>query len=468
MNPLVSVIIPTFNPSGYIFEAVESVKNQQNFNNDSLEIIVVDDCSNNEASLQILRELNRVDNVKVVSLARNGGPSLARNTGIKKAKGQYIGFIDDDDLWPPNKLKIQFEAFDEHEHLEIVSGQVQYFLDGDVKDPIKKYHKEGKILYHVHLGACIIRSSLFHQSKNYFDENLRLSEDWDWWLRIKENGIKHLILDAPTLKYRVHENNSSTQLNIKELGLLKVLKASLDRRTASNTCEILAPHLGEMRSYQVSVVLPLYNGVQYIRRALDSVMSQTYPIEKVIVVDDGSQDNSVDIVEKYYPEVQILRQMNKGVASARNAGWKACTTPWIAFIDQDDEWLQKKIALQIEKAKENSQTDWVGCYQRFQSVGGELPTCVNSNFQQDHLSQIPSAWLIRKSILESLNGFNEKYRYGSDLDLLRRYRALNLTEQNSTETLLIKHFTGENETMSVKESVKDMLSIIHEQIKSKG
>ena len=467
MNVLLSVILPTFDPADYLFAAIESVRTQVGLAVDTLEIIVVDDASQNKNSLMILGKAAEIDCVTVMSLSENAGPSHARNVGIDHARGAFIGFIDDDDLWPPNKWETQSKHFSKQPDLDLVSGQIHYFMDGDVKDPIENYHRDGNILYHVHLGACLMRSSLFEDGAFRFDEALRLSEDWDWWLQIKERGVKHVILDEPTLEYRVHANNTSIQLNIRELGLLKVLKSSLDRRRAMGGREILSPHRGESDAYAVSVVMSLYNGVKFLQRALDSIMKQTYPIEEVIVVDDGSIDDGADLVVRKYPNVTLVKQVNAGVANARNTGWKMASTVWIALMDQDDEWLPNKIERQIDKAKENRQCDWVTCHQRFQSNDGRLPAFVKPELKADHPSWAPSAWLVRKATLESLNGFDETYRFGSDLDLLRRYRVLNQETESCDETLLIKHFTGENETMDVKGNVKDMLAIIHQQLKSK-
>lgn len=99
---------------------------------------------------------------------------------------------------------------------------------------------------------------------------------------------------------------------------------------------------------RVSVVIPTYNRAADVGRALDSVLSQTYPATEVIVVDDGSTDNTEEVVARFGSRVTYIRQPNSGVSAARNRGFRVATGEWIAFLDSDDWWLPEKIQLQIE------------------------------------------------------------------------------------------------------------------------
>lgn len=97
----------------------------------------------------------------------------------------------------------------------------------------------------------------------------------------------------------------------------------------------------------VSVVIPVYNGSVFLRAALDSVFGQTYPVVQTIAVDDGSTDSSPEILAAYGSRLQVVRQLNAGVAAARNAGIRAARGEFVAFLDQDDWWLPDKIAKQV-------------------------------------------------------------------------------------------------------------------------
>ena len=98
----------------------------------------------------------------------------------------------------------------------------------------------------------------------------------------------------------------------------------------------------------VSVIIPTYNRGWTLRAALDSVLSQTYRDFELIVVDDGSTDDTAKILQSYGPDVQVLRQANAGVSAARNAGVRAATGALIAFLDSDDRWLPEKLGVQVD------------------------------------------------------------------------------------------------------------------------
>ena len=108
----------------------------------------------------------------------------------------------------------------------------------------------------------------------------------------------------------------------------------------------------------ISVVIPAYNAARYIGRALDSVLAQTYKPDEIIVVDDGSTDDTADIVETYSSQVRLIRRESAGASVARNSGINAAKSEWIAFLDGDDEWLPEKLQLQSQLLERNSQLVW--------------------------------------------------------------------------------------------------------------
>lgn len=99
----------------------------------------------------------------------------------------------------------------------------------------------------------------------------------------------------------------------------------------------------------VSVVIPAYNAEEYIEETLQSVLTQTYKNIEVIVVDDGSTDRTLQIINKYKSDLMLITQKNKGVSVARNTAVDKAMGEWIAFIDADDIWFPKKIAEQVSQ-----------------------------------------------------------------------------------------------------------------------
>ncbi len=106
-------------------------------------------------------------------------------------------------------------------------------------------------------------------------------------------------------------------------------------------------HVSSTNVVPVSVVVPSYNCGRWVTQALDSVLSQTRRPAEIIVVDDGSRDDTAERLQPYRSHVRYLHQANRGVAAARNAGVAAAGQPWVAFLDADDVWHPRKLELQL-------------------------------------------------------------------------------------------------------------------------
>jgi len=178
--PEISVIITTYNRAQLLEQAIESVLAQSYKN---FEVIVVDDGSEDETS-RIVKRFK----VKYI-FQKNSGISKARNTGVEFSKGRLIAFLDSDDLWKPEKLKIQKKFMDENPHIPLCYTD-EIWLKGRVLKNQKKIHQKfGGDIFERSLKLCIIspssvmiRREIFEEFK--FDEKLPVCEDYDLWLRI--------------------------------------------------------------------------------------------------------------------------------------------------------------------------------------------------------------------------------------------------------------------------------------------
>jgi len=109
---------------------------------------------------------------------------------------------------------------------------------------------------------------------------------------------------------------------------------------------------GQRDSPLVSVIIPTYNRAKYVTQAIDSVLAQTYRNYEIIVVNDGSTDNTREVLKRYGDNIRYIYQENAGGAAARNTAIKAAKGQWIAFLDSDDEWLPEKLATQMAHLRE--------------------------------------------------------------------------------------------------------------------
>lgn len=148
--------------------------------------------------------------------------------------------------------------------------------------------------------------------------------------------------------------------------------------------------------YRISAVIPAYNREKTIKRCVDSVLNQIYPIYEIIVVDDGSTDKTLAIIEKEFGDrVSVIRQNHKGAQAARNTGVRVARGEYIAFLDSDDEWLPDKLKLQVQELDKNRgavicgdgyiQTDWLK----------EIPTVYRNSGYNQNLNRTGTRKILR-------------------------------------------------------------------------
>jgi glycosyltransferase involved in cell wall biosynthesis len=204
----------------------------------------------------------------------------------------------------------------------------------------------------------------------------------------------------------------------------------------------------------ISVVIPTYNRWNLSKRALSSVVNQTYPAHQIIVVDDGSDESLSDSLRNLFPSVQFLRQENKGVASARNLGIKQSTGNWIALLDSDDEWERRKLAKQMAFLEKSPELRAIHTEERWIRNGNEVtpPAYLDKSNHLlwerslSHCLICPSSVLLHCSVFETVGLFDEKLTVCEDYDFWLR---LLLQEDVGLvdEKLVIKH-GGHNDQLS--------------------
>ncbi len=97
----------------------------------------------------------------------------------------------------------------------------------------------------------------------------------------------------------------------------------------------------------ISIVIPTYNRCKFLKRAINSVLDQTIDVREIIIVDNGSTDNTYEMISSLFPQITYIYEKKKGVSIARNVGIKNCHSTWVALLDSDDEWEPKKLEKQL-------------------------------------------------------------------------------------------------------------------------
>lgn len=223
----VSVIIPVYNGAAYLMEAIESVRRQRRA---LLEIVVVDDGSTDESA----RLAESSSDVKLIRKNRQG-VAAARNAGIEAASGEYLAFLDADDLWPEGKLLAQLQAFEQDSSVHIVAGRVEEFGEGDLAS-VRTKRQSGDRAYTI--GAMLIPREDFLRV-GFLDPSLRFGEFIDWHSRAIATGLKERILDQVVLQRRLHSANTTRHAGAAEHDYLAAIRRHLERKrgvaTASAT-----------------------------------------------------------------------------------------------------------------------------------------------------------------------------------------------------------------------------------------
>ena len=178
----------------------------------------------------------------------------------------------------------------------------------------------------------------------------------------------------------------------------------------------------------VSVIIPAYNRGWMLKEAVDSVLSQEFYDFELIVTDDGSEDNTPDILASYGNRIKVIRQENKGVSSARNKGIASSSGSYIAFLDSDDLWLPGKLSTQLAFFESNPsaficQTEEIWLKNGKRVNPGKRHKKVSGFFFEKSLELCmvsPSAVMVKRSLLDIVGLFDETLPACEDYDLWLR------------------------------------------------
>ncbi len=222
-NPRVSVIIPIFNGENYLAESIASVLNQSFSPH---EIIIIDDGST-DTSANIAQSFG--DGVSYY-FQPNAGIAAARNKGVEKANGDYLAFLDCDDLWTKDKLSLQIAAFKTDPSLDIAFGHLEQFVSPELDEETKeKLHCPDEIIAGIHCGTMLIKQDAFNRV-GLFETQFEIGEFVSWYMRAKELNLSIKVIPELVMRRRIHGANTVIQKRQSVNNFAHIIKRSLDRR----------------------------------------------------------------------------------------------------------------------------------------------------------------------------------------------------------------------------------------------
>lgn len=268
--PKISVIIPVYNGAKTIKKTIQSVLNQTF---QDLELIIINDGST-DRTLSVIEEIQDAK-IKVYSYP-NSGVSNARNQGISHAQGEYISFIDADDLWTPDKLELQYQALVNNPSAQIAYSWMDWIDEDDrFLRPAARMSLEGNIyanLLIIDFIGCgsnplILKQSLLEVGG--FDPQLRGGEDWDLWIRLAAR-YGFVCVRSPQILYRQVATSVSKDISLMEKDCLKVITKSFQAVPA------------DLRHLKFYALGNLYKGMLY--RSLPDNLSETPDRGNIFIV----------------------------------------------------------------------------------------------------------------------------------------------------------------------------------------
>lgn len=384
-SSLLSVIIPVYNTAPYLRRCLSSIC-EQTYEN--LEIICVNDGSTDESGA-ILEELAQGDSRIRIVTQENAGQASARNKGLKLAKGKLITFVDSDDYILRETYERAVAALPED--CEVLAFGI--CIEGDMTPKRRSDMEEYYALpfqgirtigleeaQKTDVAVCnkIFKADFLQKYGLFFPEGL-LFEDAAFMVCVFASAKKIFFLNEETYCYCVRENSTmsnarnSTPRVLDHLLILYPIYDFFKKHSLFETrkniyrwayfyCsnfydnhaspenkardlprrQQLAMDISPMKENHasfLSIIVPVYNTAPYLRRCLSSICGQTYGDMEIICVNDGSTDESLQILQEYAKtdsRIRIVSQKNAGLSAARNTGMKIATGELITFVDSDD------------------------------------------------------------------------------------------------------------------------------------
>jgi glycosyltransferase involved in cell wall biosynthesis len=216
----------------------------------------------------------------------------------------------------------------------------------------------------------------------------------------------------------------------------------------------------------VSVIIPVYNCERYVEEAICSVLNQTYKPLELILVDDGSTDDSAKIIKKYEPDVHYLSQSNQGMAAARNRGIEAAGGDYFAFLDADDLWVPDKIQAQITGFREVPSLDLISGYvQQFYSPELDADLMQNVRCPDEPLAaHVAGAMLVKRESFFRVGFFETVWQVGTDMSWHLRAREAGLQMKILPSVVLKRRLHRNNRGLTHRHLMGQRLRILKQSL----
>lgn len=446
----ISVLIVTYNYGRYLPQCLNSVLVQDC--GGELEILVVDDGSTDDTA-RIASEFPQVRYIRQEHL----GVSAARNRALAEATGESLAFLDADDLWKPEKLRLQLEYLRAHPDCQAVFTAYENVLEEGLtgEEPWVR-----RCIAFAKRDRSCLPTGLFRREAcaalGAFSTTLSRCEDTDWTGRMAGKGIVSGYLPQVLYLRRLHGGN-------------------MMNRSEHECCrEVYRSHMGAVQEQVrrkgsragflpegISVIVPVWNGEKYIVPCVESILAQraglgAVPLE-VVVADDGSTDNTAALAEQ--AGAVVYRLPHGGVSAARNAGLIRAKYSCVFFLDSDD--LLSPGALKALYDVLQAQPEQMAVFSQARDFS-EMGT------GRSYSGCLPGCALIRKEVFKKIGLFNQQLQTGETVEWMVRFRAGGLPHTQIDRVTLERRVHESNTGRLMREQEKqDYARILREHLRQK-
>lgn len=222
-QPLISTIVATYNRRDYLPETIDSILAQDY---EPQEIIVIDDGSTDDTKAVLEQYGERL----LYIFQENQGVNAARNHGVRAARGEFLAFLDSDDLWVPEKLAQQMAVFFDRPETDAVYGHAEQFYSPEMDEAYRsRIHRPEGAQPAIVTSSLLIRRSSFLEV-GYLDETIVIGSDMEWYSRQKSVGLNMCILPDVLFRRRLHQTNLSLTHENVNAERLRTIKLILNRK----------------------------------------------------------------------------------------------------------------------------------------------------------------------------------------------------------------------------------------------
>jgi glycosyltransferase involved in cell wall biosynthesis/ADP-heptose:LPS heptosyltransferase/predicted O-methyltransferase YrrM len=447
---LISAIVSTYNSEKFLQGCLDDLEQQTIA--DNLEIIVVN-CGSQENEEKIVREYQQqYKNIIYIKTEHREGIYTAWNRAVKVARGKFLTNANTDDRHRKDALEIMAETLLANPDVALVYGDqictdtpngtfASHYVIEMAKRP--EYSRE-RLLFGCCVGSQPMWRKSLHDELGNFDESLDCAGDWDFWLRISSKyRFKHI----PDFLGIYYYNKQGIEHGRKIHSLYE--RYIVGRRYGNPYISVIPLHKGKDNP-MVSVVMPAYNADAHISEAIESVLIQNYRNLELIVVDDGSTDNTKAIVTGFKDErIKYFYKNNSGPSGARNFAISKATGQYIIPLDADDMMTPDSVARHLMEFENHSDVDLVysdvllidkrsNPIRIMKKPEYQDRRClIRDLFRAGH-PIVPFRLGIKRSVFDKIGLYDENLLIGEDYDMMRRFVKAGLKAHHLSEPLHLR------------------------------